>query len=485
MLVACIVCGPAADSADRDGRLYYAMLSRPRVAAPAALAALLAGVGTARAQVGTSLNRSGSGARAAGMANAFVAVSDDGTAASWNPAGLAQLRKPEFSVVYTIADRGVGYTGMRSADGRTAYSNRQFDHTNSSPEFASAALPFTVARRPVTVQLGWQRIYQLSGSLSGEVRRGLIAEPAPPPDQLFVTNELRGEIDRGSLSAAVRLTRALSLGASLNLWRGDWRDQFDLVEPSVGGGSEFVAIRGDTEFRGHNLGAGLLFAYSRFNVGVVYSQPFWSSFRLHREIRASGEPAASADAGDRARFRLPRLLAAGVAWRPAPRWTLAMDLTHDRWTDTLLDRLPGAPAAVNFFDGHPPAFSTTRDTTSLNVGGEHLFLREGSVVPLRVGFAWEPQGGMDPFTRDPVDYFMVAAGSGYNTNSLKFDAALQYRWGGFRVSDVVGVRSALADGLARDAFGQAHTREWRFKISAIYRIPDTQTLRGILGKIFG
>src|SRR5918996_1374571 len=129
--------GPRTDSADQDGRLYYAMLCRPR-AAPAALAALLAGVGPASAQVGTSLNRAGSGARAAGMANAFVAVSDDGTAASWNPAGLAQLRKPEFSLVYTVSERGLDFKGMRSGDGRTAYSNRHFDYTNSSPDFASA-----------------------------------------------------------------------------------------------------------------------------------------------------------------------------------------------------------------------------------------------------------------------------------------------------------------------------------------------------------
>jgi hypothetical protein len=49
----------------------------------------------------------------------------------------------------------------------------------------------------------------------------------------------------------------------------------------------------------------------------------------------------------------------------------------------------------------------------------------------------------------------------------------------------VGVGSAITGGFGRDAIGQAHTREWRLKVSAIYRIPDTQTLRGILGKIFG
>ena len=42
----------------------------------------------------------GAGARANGMGGAFTAIADDATAASWNPAGLAQLRQPEISVVH-------------------------------------------------------------------------------------------------------------------------------------------------------------------------------------------------------------------------------------------------------------------------------------------------------------------------------------------------------------------------------------------------
>src|SRR2546427_11867755 len=41
----------------------------------------------------------GSGARAQGKAQAFIAVADDATAASYNPAGLVQLQQPEVSVV--------------------------------------------------------------------------------------------------------------------------------------------------------------------------------------------------------------------------------------------------------------------------------------------------------------------------------------------------------------------------------------------------
>jgi len=158
-------------------------------------------------------------------------------------------------------------------------------------------------------------------------------------------------------------------------------------------------------------------------------------------------------------------------------------LTHDQWTDALLDGVPGAEGPVNFFDNTPPALSTTRDTVSLNVGLEHLVLREGSVVPLRLGFGWEPQGGMDPLTRDPVNYLLVAAGGGYNTNRFKFDAAVQYRRGTFRVSDNYSV--AAATGAGRDAVGLAAADEWRIKVSAIYRLADTDALKGAIRRIFG
>src|SRR5260370_42407017 len=41
----------------------------------------------------------GAGARGLGMGGAFIAVADDGTAASFNPAGLAQLRRTELAIV--------------------------------------------------------------------------------------------------------------------------------------------------------------------------------------------------------------------------------------------------------------------------------------------------------------------------------------------------------------------------------------------------
>ena len=52
----------------------------------------------------------GSGARAQGMGGAFIAVADDATAASWNPAGLVQVERPEVSLVGAYVDRKEDYS---------------------------------------------------------------------------------------------------------------------------------------------------------------------------------------------------------------------------------------------------------------------------------------------------------------------------------------------------------------------------------------
>lgn len=109
----------------------------------------------------------GSGARALGMGGAFIAVADDATAASWNPAGLAQLTKPEASIVYDYfsgnlnsswdyeesfpyEDRTLTWSGSES------WQEGQLSYTNIS--FASATYPFTIKDRHFVIQFSYQRL---------------------------------------------------------------------------------------------------------------------------------------------------------------------------------------------------------------------------------------------------------------------------------------------------------------------------------------
>ena len=128
--------------------------------------------------------------------------------------------------------------------------------------------------------------------------------------------------------------------------------------------------------------------------------------------------------------------------------------------------------------------TTTRNTLSVNAGAEHVFTAEGFLVPLRFGVAWEPQGARSPYTLDPVNYRLLAVGTGYNTNSLKFDAAFQIRWADYRDGANLGAPFVGTSSLPL-AVGEVNAREWRLKLSLILRVTDTDKLRGTLRKVFG
>ena len=57
------------------------------------------------------------------------------------------------------------------------------------------------------------------------------------------------------------------------------------------------------------------------------------------------------------------------------------------------------------------------------------------------------------------------------------------RTGPSLVSDVF--LAETAGGPVRDAIGRASTREWRIKVSAIYRLADTDALRSAIHRILG
>jgi hypothetical protein len=175
-----------------------------------------------------------------------------------------------------------------------------------------------------------------------------------------------------------------------------------------------------------------------------------------------------------------------------PLLRLALDVTYDQWTRFLVDQTGGSlDDATSGFDGLPPELSATRDTVSLNVGMEKLFPVEGVYVPLRLGAAYEPQGARDPLLRDGRAYHILAAGTGINTNSLKVDLALEYRWGSFQSSEDISVvyqvgRAAEYDlPPAPEAQGAVRYQEWQLKVSVIYRVTSTEKLTGFLKKVFG
>src|SRR6266849_6801117 len=149
----------------------------------------------------------GSGARAQGKAQTFIAVSDDAPAASYNPAGLVQLQQPEVSVVgayfirlerQDVTQPGIGVDNQ-TLDGA---------HLN----YLSAVYPFRFLGRNVAVSLNYQRLFDLKGATD-------VASPFATIDGLQrVRSRQEGGLFTMSPAVAVQITPTFSVGAAFNIW---------------------------------------------------------------------------------------------------------------------------------------------------------------------------------------------------------------------------------------------------------------------------
>src|SRR5450432_760550 len=226
-----------------------ALMTRWGVAA--ALTTLTAGLlaaPAARAQaiqnvvLRNSFNPLGAGARGLGMGGAFTAVADDGTAASFNPAGLTQLRRTELALV--------GFTDLLESDVTVPKASGPVTTDTSArhqrPDFAGLALPFEVGGHSLTIQISYQRAVDLFGHGVATVQdtvalsaldptlKGngdIIADLAPDQSGAFHTLSMVG---------GYQLTPRLSIGTSINYWIAQWTAQgtgsFRLRVKPAGGG---------------------------------------------------------------------------------------------------------------------------------------------------------------------------------------------------------------------------------------------------------
>ena len=185
-----------------------------------AIALLCVWVGGAAAQEERAIdNFAGVGVRAMGMGGAFVGVADDFTAMYWNPAGLAQMQRREVQVSFLRNSRA-NDSVFNGTPGRSELTNTRFGSLGF-------VYPYPVYRGSLVLAAGLTRIkdFDWSLNLKGD-DDGLAA------DHAF---QHEGELALAGVSAAIDVSPAVSLGATLGLVSGedeavnefDWADSQD------------------------------------------------------------------------------------------------------------------------------------------------------------------------------------------------------------------------------------------------------------------
>jgi long-subunit fatty acid transport protein len=434
----------------------------------ALLAALwCAALCAARAQeleIAISPSPVGSGARAAGMADAFVALADDATAASWNPAGLVQLERPELSIVGA-------YNGLFewfSADFHDEVDSRP-SSGNLDLNFLSVTypLPVLILGRNSSVGLYYQRKYDFSRQFTLEFDHSTVS----PRDKLVLNVfdkldfEQEGGLSTITAAFAFELTKRLSLGVAANFWRSTpfaengWK-QTMRRQTFAQRGTDFSLNRKTSEeeykdFTGENLTLGLLWNVSnKWNIGARYDSAFTGNADFTARSLSFTNNLSSSQTGnnrfqlipgyksERRDVRFPATWALGAAYRPNKRLTLSWDVTTTDWNEFYFkDSAHNRISLVNAgnFDQviFPPKFNRTY---TVRFGSEYVFVPK--IPEETLNRLWTVRGGVyydqEAASNEPDNFWGATAGIGLQLfGRINIDAAYQARWGNDVNSDFI------------------------------------------------
>jgi long-subunit fatty acid transport protein len=155
-------------------------------------------------------DRFGIGARALGMGNAYVAVSEDVSSLIHNPAGLAQIRRLELAagLAHDDLEREVEHTSV----GVSERANTRFEHL-------AFAYPVPTYRGSLVLAVGFHRWSDLDTDFFKE---GFLFEPTSTTRGLFEGESFlrEGTIDAWTAAVGYDLSPNLSVGASIRYLTG-------------------------------------------------------------------------------------------------------------------------------------------------------------------------------------------------------------------------------------------------------------------------
>lgn len=421
----------------------------------------------------------GAGARAMGLGGAFIAVADDATAVSFNPAGLAQLLQPEVSFVARGTQRNVGYQDFATTGlGRSlAVSDTVTGSTRFDPLFASVTAPLRVGGRNLVLQLSVQRAFAQNEDGDRTLDESPLVTGSGVPTHLVQSLNQSGQIDLYSFAVAYEVSQRILLGAAYNQWRGRWSLDSTSVQTS-GLTTTSVAFQQSNALDGGNYNFGLIWRWPTWSLGLVHQTGFHADYAFSTTLATSIPRTSTRPGSVTTGLHWPSSTGLGFAYRPADQWLVTADLTHTLWSTT---RYMSGSTYLNgqsFFDFDKG--DRTPDATAVHLGVEYLWLTDRNwIIPLRAGLSREPQPVTDRYTGEQRVMKWASVGSGFKRGALSVDVAYRYGWSRRQASQFLEIDQILSH-TPPTSIGTERIREQRLDLSLICqfdRQPVEQALR--------
>ncbi|MBI4720185.1 MAG: outer membrane protein transport protein [Chitinivibrionia bacterium] len=294
----------------------------------------------------------GGGARAEGMGNAFIAISNDITAGTWNPAGLVTLEGPMLGLSYS-ATSPAGYT-----DYSVSASNVwRRDHQSSLSALSGVdfVAPFRFKGRPLVgsfsfnrsfedlLEMGW---HETARAPIFVVRNNIIQIDTfdVAVDDLI---KAKGAVNTVTFALGTRVHERVAVGLGVNVYTG--RGEFERFRTNnipgfpMPPGEQSSLITEDfyqvdsTKFSGLNFNLGVKYTHDKLTAGLVIRTPFDLNLNHNQSVylvtsingypREQGTDTTFYD-DMLVKYHMPLMIGAGASYQATEQLLLAMTLEY-------------------------------------------------------------------------------------------------------------------------------------------------------------
>ena len=385
----------------------------------------------------------GAGARAKAMGGAFFAVSDDPTAASWNPAGLASLDKAQMDLSFnSYRDRGEHMTS-----GLNFSLSEKLKYNKNRVSSASVVIPFKISDKELVGSV----LYQVISDIYQENKYVLVNDTlfTKTGEDMFITNrqdileeKVTGRLEAMTLSIGGKVFGSLSLGLGVNIYGGGFNSDVSLLYPKSSKtdiDTYIDTITGDTvttavniyldyhptiesDYSGFNFTIGGMYQIEKLKLGAVVKTPFIlkekNNFRFlvdewERGVVTEGGLLSTITEGEADReWKIPIMVGFGASYQ-LPSLILAADLELRNYSNAEVSYYE---KALDPLSDEITANLDWRNLTQFRIGGEYMVHTKWGDIPIRAGFRNDPKLFTDQY--DSMDVFMEEYEvnvPGYNT----------------------------------------------------------------------
>jgi long-subunit fatty acid transport protein len=407
----------------------------------------------------------GSNARALGMGNSYIGLSDDASAAFFNPAGFGLLKRMEFS-------GGLQYTNF---DNNTSFLNQATDYSNSSTTLdrISFAFPFPTMRGSLVFGLSYHTTKDFTGTVKfdgfNNTNTSMIQNllDTDIPFDLYLTDDNNNTIINGHLnqsgtilnsgaihnwtfSGAVEVSKNVFIGANLNIINGSFDMNNDYYEDDTHNIYQDTTAPGypDTydfqsfyfnrilnwDLSGWNVKAGLLYQLNKYaRIGATVQFP--KTFTVKEKFDVDGSSTFGTGVtyyldrskySDQVQYDIITPFSLGLGFSANYRgfiFSLQGELTD--YSQLKFDS-PGNGLSVQYIaDQNKNIKDQLGSVINYNLGVEYTIAPLG--MRLRGGYFVQPS----PYKGDPSEYNhqYVTGGIGFLANeTIGIDLAIAHGW---------------------------------------------------------